>query len=269
MSKVMARRSTRPFTAAVMLVVVVGAAACGSGAATKPGNPSSGAALAGRLTVFAAASLTESLNQEKQSLRRRHPKLSVTYSFAGSQLLAQQILQGAPADVFASADEKNMQKLVDARLVEKPLVFARNKLEIAVARGNPKHVTGLRDLGRSDLTVVLADPSVPAGNYSRQALDAAGVTAHPKSLELDVRAALAKVASGEADATVVYVSDIRGAGAKVDGVEIPDAQNVIARYVAAVVRRTGNAAVARAFLADLVSGDGHAAIVAHGLLPAE
>src|SRR5581483_9851786 len=102
--------------------------------------------------------------------------LTVTYSFAGSQALVTQIQQGAPADVFASADQKSMQKLVDAGLVDAPRVFARNKLEIVVAPGNPKHITGLADLAQPGLVVVLEDPSVPAGAYSRQALQKAGVT---------------------------------------------------------------------------------------------
>jgi molybdate transport system substrate-binding protein len=242
---------------------------CGSGSAkSSGGGASTGSALKGPLTVFGAASLTESLNAEKATLRRGHPELALTFSFAGSQLLAQQILQGAPADVFASADAKNMQKLVDAKLVESPRVFARNKLEIAVARGNPKHVTGLGDLARSDLVVVLADPSVPAGNYSRQALVTAAVAVHPKSLELDVKSALAKVTSGEADATIVYVSDVRSAGAAAEGVVMPDSENIMATYTAAVVKSTTHMAAAQAFLGDLVSGSGRDALVEHGFLPA-
>lgn len=255
---------------AVTAALVVAVAACGS-SSTKHGasaSSTSGSGPRGALTVFAAASLTEPFDAQRQMLRRRDPHLSVTFSFAGSQLLSQQILQGAPADVFASADEKNMQKLVDAHLVDPPRVFAHNKLEIAVRPGNPKHVTSLRDLARNDLGVVLADASVPAGNYSRQALAAAGVTVHPKSLELDVKSALAKVASREADATIVYVSDVRSAGRSVAGVAIPDPQNVVAVYTAAVLTRSTNQAAARAFLDDLVSGSGREALAAAGLLPA-
>jgi molybdate transport system substrate-binding protein len=252
---------------AVVLAVLV-LAACGSGSSGNTTGSASGSALRGRLTVFGAASLTESFNAEKQALRSRHPDLSLTYSFAGSQLLAQQILQGAPADVFAAADAKTMQKLVDANAVEAPLVFARNRLEIAVAPGNPKGVRGLRDLARADLLVVLADATVPAGSYSRQALAAAGVTVHPKSLELDVKSALAKVVSGEADATVVYVTDVRSAGRQAEGVVIPDPENIVAVYTAAVVKRSGHALAARAFLRELVSGAGRDALVARGFLPA-
>ena len=146
------------------------ASACGS--SSKPSSTSTTTAapkLSGSLNVFAAASLTGAFDDEKQTLAASDPGLSLTYNFAGSQALVTQIQQGAPADVFASADEKNMQKLVDAGLVEAPKPFARNKLEIAVAPGNPKHVTGLADLERPGVTLVLADPSVPAGKYARQA----------------------------------------------------------------------------------------------------
>lgn len=264
----MRRRISRIIAvAAVGTIIVVAVAACGSGSTKPAARTSSGSGVSGGLTVFAAASLTEPLNAQKQALQRRHPQLSIAFSFAGSQLLAQQILQGAPADVFASADEKTMQKLVDAHLVEGPRIFAHNKLEIAVRPGNPKNVTSLSDLSRSDLAVVLADPSVPAGNYSRQALTAAGASVHPKSLELDVKSALAKVSSGEADATIVYVSDVHSAGGSVTGITIADAQNVVAVYTAAVLTRTGNTAGARAFLDDLVSGSGHTALAASGFLP--
>lgn len=250
------------------VAAVLALAGCGGSGPGGTASASASGKLSGTLTVFAAASLTEPFDAQRQMLRRRDPHLSVTFSFAGSQLLSQQILQGAPADVFASADEKNMQKLVDAHLVDPPRVFAHNKLEIAVRPGNPKHVTSLRDLARNDLGVVLADASVPAGNYSRQALAAAGVTVHPKSLELDVKSALAKVASREADATIVYVSDVRSAGRSVAGVAIPDPQNVVAVYTAAVLTRSTNQAAARAFLDDLVSGSGREALAAAGLLPA-
>jgi molybdate transport system substrate-binding protein len=222
----------------------------------------------GSINVFAAASLTEAFNATKAKLAGKNPDVAITYNFAGSQALAQQIIQGAPADVFASADQANMQKLVDAGLVETPKVFARNELEIAVAPGNPKHVTGLADLARADVATVLEDPSVPAGNYSQQVLAKAGVTVKPKSLELDVKSALAKVTSGEADAAIVYVSDVRAAGGKVLAVVIPDNQNVIATYPIAVVKATKNHAVAAAFVQEIVSGSGQAALMERGFYPA-
>jgi molybdate transport system substrate-binding protein len=256
----------------VLLPVVVPAlvlTGCGksspkSAATTTTSAPSK---LTGPLTVFAAASLTESFNDEKAALARSNPGLQLTYSFAGTSALVQQIQQGAPADVFASADQKNMQKLVDAGLVEAPRTFARNRLQIAVAPGNPKHITGLADLAKADLRVVLVDPSVPAGTYSQQALSTAGVTVKPKSLELDVKSALAKVTSGEADATIVYVTDVKAAAGKAGGVDIPDNQNVIAVYPIAVVKASPHHDAAAAYVDEIVNGTGQKALAARGFLP--
>jgi molybdate transport system substrate-binding protein len=220
----------------------------------------------GRVTVFAAASLTEAFHDEQARLAGADPGLHLSFDFAGSQALVSQIRQGAPADVLAAADQRTMQTLVAAGLVEPPVTFARNRLEIAVAPGNPRHVGGLADLARPGLTVVLDDPSVPAGRYSAQVLRRAGVTVHPASRELDVKAALAKVVSGEADATIVYATDVRAAGARVAGVPIPVGQNVVASYPVAVVRASRHRAAARAFVAWLTSPAGRAVLRAHGFV---
>ena len=255
---------------ALVLLAVLAVIGAGCGSSSDAGSSTTttleATALSGELNVLAAASLTESFNELQQSLKGTAPELDLTISYAGSQALVQQIQDGAPADVFASADQKNMQKLVDAALVETPVIFARNKLEIAVAPGNPKHVTGLTDLARSDLLVVLADPAVPVGNYAQQALTKAGVTAKPKSLELDVKSALARVTSGEADATIVYVSDVKAAGASATGVPIAEKDNVIASYPMAVVKASSNKRAARAFLAAVRSRKGQAILRSHGFL---
>jgi molybdate transport system substrate-binding protein len=159
-----------------------------------------------------------------------------------------------------------MGTLTTAGLVEPSKVFAHNKLEIVVAPGNPKGVKGLADLARSDLLVVLEDPSVPAGNFARQALTKANITVNPKSLELDVKSELQKVASGEADAGIVYVTDVTAAGTTVAGVPIPDDQNVIATYPIAVVKASTHLKAARAFVDEIVSGAGHKALLARGFL---
>jgi molybdate transport system substrate-binding protein len=266
----MTRLLRLPIVVAVTLGLV--AAGCGSSTNTKSApttaatTPTTTSALTGSLTVLAAASLTEAFNDANTKLTAGHPGLSLTYSFAGSQGLVQQIQQGAPADVFASADTKNMGKLVTAGLVDTPKSFARNKLEIAVAPGNPKNITGLADLARPGLKVVLEDPSVPAGNYARQALAKLNVTVHPVSNPLDVKSALLTVTSGEADAVVVYVTDVKSAGAKAQGVAIPDSQNVIATYPIAVVKASKNQAAAQAFVDSMVSGDGQQALQARGFL---
>jgi len=248
-----------------MLALSAVLAACGSDDVDS--SPSRDSALAGDLTVFGAASLSEAFEDVQKALEPSAPDLDLTYSFAGSQDLVRQIQDGAPADVFASADEKNMQSLVDDGLVEKPEVFARNELAIAVEPGNPQDVKGLEDLSRSNLTVVLADPSVPVGSYSQQVLDKAGVTVKPASLELDVKATLAKVTSGEADAAIVYQTDVESSGGKADAVDIPDDQNAIATYPIAVVKASGHKAAAQALVDEIVSGSGQDALKARGFLP--
>jgi molybdate transport system substrate-binding protein len=240
-------------------------AACGSTSAP-PAATAPSPQLSGSLTVFAAASLTEAFTEDKSRLTTANPGLSVTYSFAGSQQLVAQIQSGAPADVVATADGTNMQKLTAANLVENPRDFARNLLEIVVAPGNPKGVRGLADLARADLKVVLEDPSVPAGKYGRQALDRQGVKVNPVSLDLDVKSELQKVETGEADAGIVYVTDVRSAGTRTTGVAIPAAQNVVATYPVAVVKATTNRALAQVFVDQLISGTGQEALKARGFL---
>lgn len=216
------------------------------------------------MTVFAAASLTEAFQDVQTTLKVQDPALSITYSFAGSGTLATQIQQGAPADVVATADTATMQKLVDAGLVDPPVPFAKNSLEMLVAPGNPKRITALADLSRPDLKLVLGDDTVPAGKYAAQALQAAGVTAHPVSKEVDVKAAVAKVTSGEADATIVYVTDVEAAGPKGQGVAIPDSQNVVADYPIAVVKATHDRTAAAAFVDAVVHGPGQDALRGRG-----
>jgi molybdate transport system substrate-binding protein len=241
--------------------------ACGqSSTKAAPTTSAPPSTLTGALSVFAAASLTDAFNDHKATLARSHPGLKLTYSFGGSSALTQQIIEGARADVIASADRKNMQRLLDSGLVDAPRVFARNKLEIVVAPGNPKHLAGLADLGRAGLAVVVVDPTVPAGTYSQQALAKAGVTVKPRSLELDVKSALAKVTSGEADAAIVYATDVKAAGAKAAGVEIPDAENVIAVYPIATVKASAHRDAAMAFVDDIVRGGGQKALLDRGFL---
>ncbi|TMG54885.1 MAG: molybdate ABC transporter substrate-binding protein [Chloroflexi bacterium] len=189
------------------------------------------APLAGEVTVFAASSLVDAFGRIGNELREANPDARINLNFGSSSTLATQITNGAPADVFASADEINMQKIVNASLANgAPTEFASNRLEIAVAAGNPKKVSTLADLARRDVVLVIAAPSVPAGQYALQALAKAGVAANPVSQEIDVRAVLNKVILGEADAGIVYVSDVKSAGARVTGVDIPDQHQVIAHY---------------------------------------
>jgi molybdate transport system substrate-binding protein len=263
--------------AAALAVASLSLAACGSSGSSNVAAPTTSttasstttttAPITGSLAVFAAASLTAAFNSAKTTLTGANPGLNLTYNFAGSNALETQIQQGAPADVFASADTKNMDKLVSTGLVETPVTFARNKLEIAVAPGNPKHITGLAGLARSDVTVVLEAVGVPAGDYTRSVLATQHITVNPRSLETDVNSALAKVTSGEADATVVYVTDVTAAGSSVAGVTVPDSLQPDITYPISVVKATKNHAAAQAFVDAAVSGDVQKALEAAGFLP--
>lgn len=223
-------------------------------------------ALTGTLNVFAAASLTSAFNSAKTTLTAANPNLSVTYNFAGSNALVAQIQQGAPADVFASADQKNMTTLVNAGLVDTPVTFAKNKLEIAVAPGNPKHIAGLADLAKPGVSVVLESPGVPAGDYTRQVETQLGITITPKSLAPDVKTAITQVTTGEVDATVVYVTDVHAAGTQVAGVPLPDNQQPAISYPIAVVKATKNPTAAQAFVQSAASGEVQTALQAQGFL---
>lgn len=262
-------------TQLVLVAALVLLAACGGAAAEttsgSTGAASTGAAdapLTGDVTVFAAASLTEAFTELGTAFEAMHPETTVTFNVAGSQQLATQIAtDGAPADVFASANQTQMDVVADADLLDgDPVVFARNRLEIVVEPGNPADVTTLEDLGRDDVTVVLAAEEVPAGQYAREALDAAGVTVRPVSLETDVRAVLTKVALGEADAGIVYTSDITAADERAEGVAIPDEDNVIAAYPIAALRDAPNAAAGRAFVALVRSEEGRRTLDAYGFV---
>jgi len=223
--------------------------------------------VSGAARVFAAASLTEAFNDAQAALASTDPGLSITFSFAGSGALVTQVQQGAPADVIATADTASMRRLSDAGLVEAPTTFARNRLQILVAPGNPRRIGALADLARTDLRVVLEDESVPAGTYASQMLQAVGVTVRPVSKEADVKAAVSKVTTGEADATIVYVTDVAATGSRGQGVEIPAAQNVEADYPIAIVKATSHRTAAGAFIESVVRGGGQAALRRRGFLP--
>jgi len=261
----MCRRS-HVVSALASTLLLLATAACASDTETPTTAASMVPAVSGSVTVFAAASLTEAFGDLQATLKTSTPGLSVTFSFAGSGALVTQVEQGAPADVIATADTLSMKRLTDAGLVQATTTFARNRLEILVEPGNPKGITGLADLSRTDLKLVVGDETVPFGRFSAQALQAAGVTVEPVSKEPDVKSAVAKVTRGEADATIVYVTDVKAAGSKGQGVEIPDAQNVVAEYPIAIVKATTNRAAAAAFVDAVVSGPGQAALASRGFL---
>jgi molybdate transport system substrate-binding protein len=217
------------------------------------------------LTVFAAASLTDAFTKAGNEFAKSAVRVRLTFNFGSSSTLATQITNGAPADVFASADEANMQKIVGANLADgAPTRFATNRLEIAVAAGNPKRIVGLGDLARPDVILVVAAPTVPSGKYALEALAKAGVAAKPVSQEIDVRAVLNKVSLGEADAGIVYVTDVKSAGSRVTGVEIPEQHQVVARYPIAVVKDSKNRGLAHRFIDYLVSPAGQSVLAEFG-----
>jgi molybdate transport system substrate-binding protein len=250
----------------VLMVAAVFLAACGSSTGTAS---SSGTPLSGTVNVFAAASLTAAFTDLGTSFQGANSGVTVKFSFAGTPTLVTQIEQGAPADVFASADTTNMDKLnVDGFATGTPQVFARNKLEIVVAPGNPKGITGLADLAKPGVIYITEAPTVPAGKYALQALKTAGVTVTPKSLETDVKSVVSKIELGEADAGIVYTTDITAAGSKVQGVPIPDPDNVIATYPIVAVKASTNLTDANAFITYVVSAAGQAKLQSFGFLSA-
>ncbi|MEV8585659.1 molybdate ABC transporter substrate-binding protein [Streptomyces sp. NPDC051180] len=249
----------RAAAAALTAALLVPLAACSSDDTKKDtaGSPASGSASAApqaNLTVLAAASLTDVFKTAGAAYEKSHPGTKLTFSFAGSQELVAQVSQGSPADVLVTADTKSMDK-VKAETGE-PAIIAKNRLVIATVEGNPFKVDDLKDLADTKLKVVLAAPEVPAGKYSKQILDAQKITVKPVSQEPNVRAVLSKVELGEADAGLVYKTDAASAEDKVDAVEIPDAQNAIAKYPAAALKGSKNAEAAAAFVAWLSSPEG-------------
>jgi molybdate transport system substrate-binding protein len=247
--------------AAVLAVAALVLAACGGG----DSGGGSGSGSANELKVFAAASLTAAFTDIGKQFTSANGGTKVTFNFAGSQALATQIQQSAPADVFASADLANMGKVKD--LVGTPQNFASNLLAIVVEKGNPKGVKGLDDLASPDLKVVLAAEDVPAGRYAKQALDKAGVKVTPVSQEDNVKAVVTKVSLGEADAGIVYVTDVSAGGDKVEGVDIPQTQNVTATYPIATVKATKAQDKAQAFMDLVLSAQGQQVLEQYGFLP--
>ena len=253
----MPRRATFLLYAAMLLL-----AACGGSTASGSASPS---ALSGTVDVFAAASLTDSFKSLGQSFQTAHPGVTVRFNFAGTPTLVMQVEQGAPADVFAAADMTNMDKLKGEGFTSGDAqVFAHNVLEIVVAPGNPKGIKGLADLAKPGVVYISEAPTVPAGKYSLQALQKAGVTVTPKSLETDVKSVISKVELGEADAGIVYTTDVKAAGSKVAGITIPDVYNVMATYPVVAVKGAQNMPAANAFIAYLLSSRGQATLQAFG-----
>ncbi len=243
------------------VLLLASVAACGA-------SDDGGDEAAGSITVFAAASLSDVYAEVGRAFEEANPGTSVAFSFGPSSGLVTQVTEGAPADVVATASTATMDDLVEADAIDgDPVPFATNALAIAVPPGNPGAVTGLADLADGDLIVALCAAEVPCGSFARQAFDRAGVEPSVDTEEQDVRALLTKVEAGEVDAGVVYRTDVTAAGDRVEGIEVPDAENVVATYPIAVTRQAGDPATARAFIELLVSDKGQALLADAGFGP--
>lgn len=209
------------------------------------------------MTVLGAASLTEAFTRLAGELEAADPALTVRLSFAASSALAAQILGGAPADVFAAASPATMEQVVGAGLAAgEPVVFARNRLQIAVPPGNPAGVAGLADFARPELDIALCAEQVPCGEAAATAFAAAGVQPAPDTLEQDVKATLTKVVLGEVDAALVYRTDVRAAGDDVEGIDFPEAERAVNDYLVVALRDAAHPDGAAAFVASLRSPAG-------------
>jgi molybdate transport system substrate-binding protein len=263
----MIRRTARAAIVISAALVLAGCAGSPSTASPSP-TPSHTAApqLTGDLTIFAAASLTASFDELAQQFHTLHPDVTVKpIDYDGSSTLATQIIQGAPVDVFASADQANMDKVSSASLLDtKSTVFASNTLEIAVQKGNPKKITGLAALSDPGLQVVLCAPAVPCGAAAHKLLDADGVSVTPVSEEQSVTAVITKVQTANADAGLVYVTDVKAAAGAVDGVKIADADKAVNEYPIATLKDAPNPKAAAAFDAFVLSPAGQKVLAKFG-----
>lgn len=235
-----------------------------SGPSGSAAGTASTVALSGTVTVFAAASLQETFTTLAKQFSAAHPGVTVTPSFGASSSLAQQIDQGAPADVFASASQTTMDQVVQAGGATSAKAFAKNVMEIAVPPANPAAVTGVGDLAKTGVKVALCQAQVPCGSVAAKVFANAKVTVTPVTQEADVKAVLTKVQLGEVDAGVVYVTDVKAAGAKVTGIKIPDSVNASTSYPIAALTQAPNPAAAAAFVAYVLSAPGQAVLQAGG-----
>ncbi|MFD4673381.1 molybdate ABC transporter substrate-binding protein [Lentzea sp. NPDC058450] len=242
-------------------------AGCGSGQQTSstPTSGSEAPKVTGDVTVFAAASLTETFTQLGKDFEAANPGTKVKFNFGGSSALAQQLNQGAPADVFASAAPANMKQVTDSKTItDAPKTFVKNTLQIAVPKGNPGKIAGLADFGNADKKIALCAEQVPCGAASKKVFEAAKITAAPDTLEQDVKAVLTKVSLGEVDGALVYKTDVKAAGDKVEGITFAEAAQAVNDYPIAPVAKAPNAAAAKAFIDFVLSDKGKSVLSAAG-----
>jgi molybdate transport system substrate-binding protein len=271
-------RTRRRVLIGLLASLSLAAAACSSSSKSSTSASTSAATAApqattaapvatGHITVFAAASLTGAFTEIGKAFSQANPGASATFDFDASSALVQQISQGAPADVFASADTTNMDKLTEPGLNgSAPVIFATNLLTIIVPKGNPKGITGVSELSKPGLKVVLCQPQVPCGKYANQILTKANVKVTPVSLEENVKGVVTKVTSGEADAGIVYVTDVTAAGSSAQAVTIPADLNVVADYPIASVKASKNQPTDAAFIAYVLGAPGQSILAKYGFM---
>jgi molybdate transport system substrate-binding protein len=255
-------RSTALALAATLVILL---SACSS--TTQPAAPVSRADDSsghGSITVLAAASLTEALTRIGKDFEAKHPGSVVTFSFGSSATLATQIVQGAPADVFAAASSATMKTATAGGAAHTPTNFVSNTLRIAVPNGNPHKITGLEDFADKSKRIALCAPQVPCGAAAIKVFAVAKIVPKPDTLEQDVKAALQKVASDEVDAALVYKTDVIAAGEQVDGIEFAEAREAFNTYPIATLKNSKNPALAEAFVDYVLSPQGQAVLAEAG-----
>ena len=245
-------------------LATVAAAGCSSSTSTPPSGGSSPKPATGTITVFAAASLTETFTQLGKQFESAHPGDAVKFSFGPSSGLATQITSGAPADVFASAAPGNMQDVVSAGDASNPQNFAKNTMEVAVPPDNPAKVTSVNDLAKHSVKVALCQPQVPCGEVAAEVFKNVGITVKPVTLQPDVKSVLTQVETGNVDAGMVYVTDVMAAGSKVKGVAIAANDNASTLYPIATVSSSKEKSIANAFVAYVLSPAGQSVLTAAG-----
>ena len=247
---------------ACLAAVSLLAASCGGTATAASSKPT------GTVVVFAAASLSGAFDKIGTQFEKANPGVSMKFNYAGSSSLATQIKQGAPADVFASADTQSMNTVTSGGGADgSPQTFAKNRMEIIVAPGNPKHITSVADLAKSGVQVVTCASAVPCGIYAQQIFKKAGITVKPVSEETSVSSVVTKVTLGQADAGIVYVTDVKANGSKTTGVAIPANENQITSYPIAEIKGAPNPTASAAFISYVLGGAGQQVLKSFGFMP--
>jgi molybdate transport system substrate-binding protein len=251
----------RRFAVIAAVLAAAAAAGCSSGTSSPSASPASST---GTITVFAAASLTESFTQLGKQFEAAHPGDTVKFSFGPSSGLAEQITSGAPADVFASAAPGNMDDVVSAGDASSPQNFAKNTMEVATPPDNPGNVESVKDLADDSVKVALCQPQVPCGVVAAKVFKNAGITVKPVTLQPDVKSVLTQVETGNVDAGMVYVTDVQAAGSKVNGVTIPASDNASTLYPIATINSSKHKSIAQAFMNYVLSPAGQQVLKAAG-----